>query len=62
MISRYTHPDMAGVWTDENRFSKWLEVEIAVCDVLAERGEIPTEAAARIRQKASFSVECIREI
>ena len=62
MISRYTHPDMAGVWTDENRFRKWLEVEIAVCDVLAERGEIPAEAAARIRQNASFSVDRIREI
>ena len=62
MISRYTHPDMAGVWTDENRFRKWLEVEIAVCDVLAERGEIPAEAAARIRHNASFSVERIREI
>ena len=62
MISRYTHPDMAGVWTDENRFGKWLEVEIAVCDVLAERGEIPTEAAALIRRNASFSVDRIREI
>ncbi len=62
MISRYTHPDMAGVWTDENRFRKWLEVEIAVCDALAESGEIPAEAAARIRKNASFSVERIREI
>ena len=62
MISRYTHPEMAEVWTDENRFRKWLEVEIAVCDVLAERGEIPAEAADRIRRNASFSEERIREI
>lgn len=62
MISRYTHPDMARVWTDENRFQKWLDVEIAVCEVLAETGEIPAEAAARIRKKASFSVDRIREI
>ncbi len=62
MISRYTHPDMARVWTDENRFQKWLDVEIAVCEVLAETGEIPAEAAASIRKNASFSVERIREI
>ncbi len=62
MISRYTHPDMERVWTDENRFQKWLDVEIAVCEVLAETGEIPTEAAAQIRKNASFSVDRIREI
>jgi len=62
MISRYTHSDMARVWTDENRFQKWLDVEIAVCEVLAETGEIPAEAAARIRKNASFSVDRIREI
>lgn len=62
MISRYTHPDMAQVWTDKNRFEKWLEVEIAVCDVLAQNGEIPSDAAIRIRENASFSVDRIREI
>ena len=62
MISRYTHPQMAGIWTDENRFRKWLEVEIAVSDVLAELGEIPAEAARKIRENADFSVERIYEI
>ncbi len=62
MIDRYTLPAMAAVWSEENRFRKWLEVEIAVCEVLAERGEIPAEAAARIREKADFSVQRIHEI
>ncbi len=62
MIARYTLPPMAEVWSEENRFRKWLQVEIAVCEVLAERGEIPPEAAAQIREKAGFSVERIHEI
>lgn len=62
MISRYTDPEMANVWTDENRFRKWLDVEIAVSEVLAELGEIPAEAALKIRKNASFSLERIYEI
>ena len=53
---------MARIWSDENRFRKWLDVEIAVCEVLAERGEIPQEALSEIRSKAAFSVERIEEI
>ena len=53
---------MARVWSDENKFRKWLEVEIAVCEVLAEIGEIPSEAVALIKEKADFSVDRIREI
>ncbi len=62
MIARYTRPEMGRIWSDENRFQKWLDVEIAVCEVLAERGEIPSEAVEVIRRKASFSLERIREI
>lgn len=62
MIGRYTLPEMARVWSDNNRFQKWLEVEIAVCEVLAERGEIPSDALETIRGKAGFTVERIREI
>ena len=62
MISRYTRPEMARIWSDENKFRKWLEVEIAVCEVLAEIGEIPPEAVAQIKEKADFSVDRIREI
>jgi len=62
MIARYTRPEMARVWSEENKFRKWLQVEIAVCDVLAEMGEIPQDAAAEIRQKADFSLDRIKEI
>jgi adenylosuccinate lyase len=62
MIERYTRPEMGAIWTDENRFQKWLDVEIAVCDVHAEMGTIPREAVAVIRQRARFSVDRIREI
>ena len=59
MISRYSRPEMAEVWSDERKFKAWLEVEIAVSEVLAEMGEVPPEAVAVIREKATFSVERI---
>jgi adenylosuccinate lyase len=62
MIDRYTLSAMAPIWTDENRFRKWLDVEIAVCEVLSELGQIPAEDVALIRENADFSVERIREI
>ncbi len=62
MISRYTFPEMARIWSEERKFRAWLEVEIAVCEVLAEKGEIPWEAVETIKEKADFSVERIREI
>ncbi|MBI4481876.1 MAG: adenylosuccinate lyase [Acidobacteria bacterium] len=62
MIGRYTLPEMGRIWTDENRFRKWLDVEIAVCEAQAEAGEIPARAAQEIRKKASFSVDRILEI
>jgi adenylosuccinate lyase len=62
MIARYTLPEMAQVWSDDNRFRKWLGVEIATCEVLAEIGWIPAEAVEKIKAKADFSVERIDEI
>jgi len=62
MIERYTRPEMGRIWTLENRFRKWLEVEIAVCEAMAEEGLIPEDAAKRIKEKAGFSVERILEI
>src|SRR5215218_9911162 len=62
MISRYTLPEMGALWSEENRFRKWLDVEIAVCEVHAEMGTIPREALAEIKRKASFTVERINEI
>ena len=57
MIPRYTRPEMERVWSEENKFRKWLQVEIAVCEVLAELGEIPAEAVAEIKEKADFSLD-----
>jgi len=62
MISRYTRPEMGRIWEDENRYAKWLEVEIAACEAMAEEGLVPGEAVQNIRKKAAFSVERILEI
>lgn len=53
---------MGAIWTDANRFQKWLDVEIAVCEVHADMGTIPRDAVEKIRRTASFSVERINEI
>jgi adenylosuccinate lyase len=62
MIPRYSRPEMSRIWSEENRFATWLRVEIAATDVLAERGVVPTAAAAAIREKARFDVRRIEEI
>lgn len=62
MIERYTLPEMGAVWSQQNKFQKWLDVEIAVCEVHAEDGTIPKEALAEIKSKAAFTVERITEI
>ena len=62
MIERYTLPEMGSIWSLQNKFQKWLDVEIAVCEVHAEDGIIPQEALAEIKSKASFSVDRINEI
>src|SRR5438067_6370637 len=62
MIERYTLPEVGAVWSQENKFQKWLVVEIAVCEVHADDGIIPGEALGEIRSKANFSVERINEI
>jgi adenylosuccinate lyase len=62
MIRRYSRKEMDSVWTDQNRYQKWLNVELAVCEAWQELGKIPSEALERIRQTAGFSVERIEEI
>lgn len=62
MIARYTLPEMAAIWSLENKFQKWLDVEIAVCEVHAEDGTIPADAVDEIKAKAAFTVERINEI
>ncbi len=62
MIPRYTRPEMARIWSDENRFRTWLAVEVAATETLAEAGLVPKEAAKAIRELADFRVERIHEI
>jgi adenylosuccinate lyase len=49
MIERYSRPEMKRVWSEENKFTKWLDIEIAVCDAWAERGIIPRNAMNKIK-------------
>jgi adenylosuccinate lyase len=62
MIKRYTRKEMADIWTDENKYRTWLEVEVLACEAMAEAGRIPKQAAEVIRQKARFSIDRIEEI
>src|SRR6266404_4989571 len=62
MISRYTRPEMGRIWSDQNKFQQWLEVELAASEALAERGVVPAEAARLLREHAGFDVERIHEI
>ncbi|MDQ0414948.1 adenylosuccinate lyase [Mesobacillus stamsii] len=62
MIDRYTRPEMGAIWTEENRFKAWLEVEILACEAWAELGEIPKEDVKKLRENASFDVDRIKEI
>ena len=62
MIPRYTRPEMARIWSDENRFRTWLAVELAATDTLAEAGLVPKQAAKAIRQRADFNLQRINEI
>ncbi|MCH7810822.1 MAG: adenylosuccinate lyase [Chloroflexi bacterium] len=56
MIERYTRPEMARVWSEQNKADKWLQIEIAVCEAWAKRGVVPTEALAKIRE-AKFDID-----
>ncbi|WP_114167261.1 adenylosuccinate lyase [Exiguobacterium sp. TNDT2] len=62
MISRYTRPEMAAIWTDQNKFEAWLQVELYACEAWSELGVIPKEDVAVLWDKASFDVERILEI
>ena len=62
MIDRYTLPEMGALWSEETKFQKWLDVEIAVCEVHADMGTIPRDALEQIKSRAKFSVSRINEI
>ena len=61
MIPRYSRPEMAAFWTDEAKYQRWLDVEIAACEAWAELGRIPVEAAQKISRDASFDLDKINE-
>jgi len=62
MIERYTTPQMKFLWSDQNRFQKWLDIEILACEAMAHLGMIPPAAVSRIRRKAKFDVKRIAKI
>ena len=62
MIDRYTRPEMGRIWTEENKLSKWLEVELAALEALAYYKYIPKNIPAKVRSKAKFSVSRVKEI
>src|SRR5437870_8584512 len=62
MVPRYTRPQMGRIWEDQNKYQRWLDVELAVVETLAEESIIPKQDAAEIKVRASFSVDRINEI
>ena len=62
MIGRYTRPEMGAIWTEENKFKAWLEVEILADEAWSELGVIPKEDVKLIREKATFNIDRINEI
>lgn len=62
MIPRYTRPEMGRIWSEENSFQKWLDIEILAAEALAQMGKVPKAAISRIKKNARFNVERIREI
>jgi adenylosuccinate lyase len=62
MIQRYTRPEMAHIWSEENKYQQWLEVELAAVEALAQTKDVPPEAARLLRKHASFDLKRIQEI
>jgi adenylosuccinate lyase len=62
VIPRYARPEMAGLWGEDQKYARWLHVELAVCDAWARRGVVPPEALARIRQRAAIDADRIATI
>jgi adenylosuccinate lyase len=62
VIPRYTRKEMGQVWSDENRYQRWLDVELAATETLAEAGKVPEKAAAILRERATVNVARINEL
>jgi adenylosuccinate lyase len=61
VIDRYTRPEMGAVWSEQRKLETWLAVELAVTDALAEQGLVPADDAAAIRERASFTIDAVKE-
>ena len=62
MLERYSRPEMRAIWTEENKFKAWLEVELCACEAWSELGVIPKEDVEALRKSASFDIDRIYEI
>ncbi len=62
MISRYSRPEMAGLWADENKYTIWLKIEVLACEAMHQLGHVPAPDLRRIKQRARFEVVRIDEI
>jgi adenylosuccinate lyase len=62
LIARYTRSEMGRVWSEENKFQKWLDVELAATETLADAGIVPREAARKLRERARIDVARINEV
>ena len=62
MIPRYSREKMSTIWSPENRYQKWLDIEILACEAMAQRGEIPDKSLNNIKKKAAFNVSRIEEL
>ncbi|MGH7828621.1 MAG: lyase family protein, partial [Candidatus Binatia bacterium] len=60
MIDRYSRPEMARIWSEENRFQKWLQVELWAAEALSHEGRVPPEVIPRIKKRARVDVNRIR--
>ncbi len=62
MIERYTRPEMGAIWSDENKYKIWLEIEILACEAMAKLGLVPNDVAPTVRKKAKINVARINEL
>ena len=62
LIARYTREEMGRVWNEEGKFRRWLDVELAATETLAETGVVPAAAAAKIREKARIDAGVVKRI
>ena len=62
MISRYTHPEMGRIWSDQRKYETWLQVEVAAVEAMARAGIVPADAAREIREKGAFDIARIEAI